>query len=99
MPACRFPNKYAFQPTAVPIGHPTIEASTAPTVNFYYSSNVNNDYFITSPLFASPSADPNVGSTEDLTADPTANPDADPTVDPSTEPSGDPSADPSDDPK
>ena len=81
-------------PTAVPIGHPTIEASTAPTENFYYSSNVNDDYFITSPPFASPSADPSVGPTEDLTADPTANPDADPT-EPSGAPSGDPSVDPS----
>jgi hypothetical protein len=45
-------------PTAVPTGHPTIEASAVPTENFCYSPNVNDDYFITSPPFASPSDDP-----------------------------------------
>ena len=69
-------------PTAVPTGHPTIEASAIPTENFCYSPNVNDDYFITSPPFASPSADPSVGPTEDPTADPTANPSTDPSDDP-----------------
>jgi hypothetical protein len=84
-------------PTAVPAGHPTIEASAVPTENFCYSPNVNDVYFITSPSFVFPSADPTADPTEDPTADLSDYPSADPTANPSTDTSDDPSADPATD--